>query len=147
MLKVAQTKSVKGSRRVNFLLYERMHMRYEECPYCKRISASYWRLGNAAFFFNTDKKCPHCFGRLKLNLKSYLSIYMLAVFWLVLFFVVGYFFQDAIGNYGIIFLLFILLHILIYCNVALLSKFWCFRMLSPKDDVNEHMRNLPTYLK
>ena len=122
-------------------------MRYEECPYCKKISVSYWSLGNAAFLFKTDKKCPHCFGRIKINLKSYFLTLLLAFVWLILFLVVGYFFKNAIDNVGIILLLFILLHILIYSQVALLSKYWNFRMLLPKDDVNEHVKNLPSYLK
>ena len=122
-------------------------MKFEECRYCKRIAASYWSLGNAAFLFNDDKKCPHCFGRIKLDSKSYLAVLLIAFVWLILFLIVGYIFKDKVNGVGIVLLLFILLQILIYCQIALTSRYWSLRLFSPKDDVREHMKNMPSYLK
>ncbi len=122
-------------------------MKYEECPYCNRISASYWSLGNAAFLFNTDKKCPHCFGRIRIDLKSYLIVFLTALVWLILFLIVGYIFKDKINNVGIYLLFFILLHVIIDFQVALFSRYWNLKMFLPKDDVTEHMKDLPSYLK
>ena len=127
-------------------------MYYYECPYCKRTAASYWSLGNPAFLLNTDKKCPHCFGRLRIRIDSYLLMYPVAVISLIIFLVGGsigsYFILNKMNlNLGIIVLLFICSQVFTNFLISLFSKYWNLRLLLPKDNVAEHIRNLPSYLR
>ena len=119
-------------------------MRFFECPYCKRIVTSILSLGNAAYILNTNKKCPHCFGRIRINLKSYMLSLLVVILSFVIVIVLTHTF---INNIGILLLLFIFSYIVSIVQITIYSKYLKFRLFLPKDNVEEHMKNLPSYLK
>lgn len=121
-------------------------MKYCECPYCKRAVASFWSLGNTAYVFNTQKKCPHCMGRIKMNLRSYLLTIPIGGFSFIIVFAISYFILKDISTV-VFFLLFAFVYSVFFIQIIVYSYYFCFRLFLPKDDVGEHMKKVPSYLR
>ena len=129
-------------------LYELINMSYIECPYCKRKATSYLNLGNGLFILSGNKECPHCLGRIKINLSTYFLTFIFGIPLLLATLYVLSFFLDTHINYFLIAIVFVILgNFGFYLLIVLLAKFFQFRLFLPKDDVKEHMDNLPSYLK
>ena len=118
-----------------------------ECPYCKKPAASFWWFGNTAYVFNKNKKCPNCLGRIRIGLASYFWISLIAFINVIIFLILNYNFRYEMKNLGLFILLFVGVYGLIYLQVVICSKYCNLRLFLPKDNVVEHMKNLPSYLK
>lgn len=118
-----------------------------ECPYCNRKASSFWSLGNSAFFFSTDKKCPHCDGRIKFNVTSLFITFLLPIVSLLIVFGLTFLLYREIKGIGVLIPLLVVVYGLFLILLSLSARYFKLRLYLPKDDVKNHMDNLPSYLK
>lgn len=121
-------------------------MSFFECPYCKKGISSYLTFSYHAL--SGKKECGHCLGGIKLNFTRFLSVYMvgipLFIVLLLFLYILNKHFNNLLLN---IFIIVFIGNGLFYWIIQLLAKHFNYRMFSPIDDVDEHNKKLPSYLK
>jgi hypothetical protein len=118
-----------------------------ECPYCQRKAGSFWSFGNSAYFFSTKKKCPHCTGRIMFNATSLFITFLLEVVSFILVFGLTFLLYREIKGVGVLIPILAVVFGLFFSLLSICVRYFKLRLYLPKDDVKNHMDNLPSYLK
>ena len=100
--------------------------------------------------FNIDKKCPHCFGRIKIRMEIYFMLlgfsFLLFIAYFYLFYNFQKFFYEQRGIFPIIIIFSLSYGAMIYTGIFL-SKILNLRIFIAKDNVENHIKSRQSYLK
>lgn len=83
-----------------------------------------------------------------MNLSKFISVYMLGIPLFILLLLLMYFLTDRLNSKFWMFFIAVLAgNYIFYLMIQFLAKHFNYRLYLPVDDIDEHMKKLPSYLK